>query len=247
MLKIVICDNDDKELKELELMMLNIFDNYVHIQKCNNYFKLQTLLFDEIREKVDIVLMNIKIGKDMGIDLANHIQKVFPYIQIAFISDLPEYAKDIFKASPAYFLLKPVRIGDLQEAMNRMIVRLNIKKHRVFIFETKREIFTLLVENICYIESEKRVVHFHMTENRVESGYGKMDEIEERLPDQFLRCHQSYIVNINYIFSFSRNCIVLDNEKIIPISRSKYKIVKNTLLNYLADEHVKTICASGVL
>ena len=247
MLSIIICDNEDKELTELELMTLNIFENCVHIQKCNNYFKLQTLLFDEIREKVDIVLMNIKIGKEMGINLANQIQRIFPYVQIAFISDSPEYAKDIFKANPAYFLLKPVNKNDLQEAMNRMISQLNIKKHRIFIFETKREIFPLLIENIRYVESEKRVVHFHMLENRVESGYGKIDEIEERLPIQFLRCHQSYIVNMNYIFSFSANSIVLDNEMTIPISRAKFKNVKNILFNYMESEHEKTINVDGSL
>ena len=236
---VILCDNRGEDLTILGEMIGEIWKNRVRIRECYNYFELQTLLFDEIGRKIDILFMNVKIGNNIGIDVAKQIQSIYPDIQIVFISESADYARLIFQADPSYFLLKPIKQEEIMEALKRLITQQKTKKQKVFMLETKKGIYSLLIESIRYIESEKRVIRFFLTEERVESEYGKMNEIEEKLPYQFLRCHQSYIVNMNKIKFFSGKEIVLDNNVTLPISRPKYKQVKDKLMQYLSNDQVQ--------
>lgn len=236
MVDVILCDNRGEDLTILGEMISEILKNRVRIRECYNYFALQILLLNEIGKKVDILFMNVKIGNDIGIDVAKQIQSFNPDIQIVFISECADYARLIFQANPSYFLLKPIKQEEIMEALKHLITKQKMKKHKVFIFETKKGIYSFPIESIRYIESEKRVVRFFLTEDRVESEYGKMNEIEEKLPYQFLRCHQRYIVNMDKIQFFSGKKIVLDNNLTLPISRPKYKQVKDKLMHYLSNE-----------
>ena len=59
-----------------------------------------------------------------------------------------------------------------------------------------------------------------------------MTEITDRLPDYFVRCHQSYTVNINAIQSYNSCSIELDGEKQIPVSRSRRTNVQEAIKRY---------------
>ena len=66
--------------------------------------------------------------------------------------------------------------------------------------------------------------------------YMKMDELEKILPEYFLRCHKSYIVNMNQILSLSSEGIVLESGKKLPVSRAKYREAKRRFLTYFNGE-----------
>ncbi|MPM57144.1 hypothetical protein SDC9_103965 [bioreactor metagenome] len=51
--------------------------------------------------------------------------------------------------------------------------------------------------------------------------YDKLDELEKNLPSFFVRIHQRYLVNLNYVSSVESNKLVINNE-ILPISRGRY-------------------------
>ena len=54
-----------------------------------------------------------------------------------------------------------------------------------------------------------------------------MNELEKDLnPQSFIRCHNSYIVNINYIAKLYREHVILKNDKSIPISRKYSKKIR---------------------
>ncbi|MFN6037952.1 MAG: LytR/AlgR family response regulator transcription factor, partial [Bacteroidota bacterium] len=57
---------------------------------------------------------------------------------------------------------------------------------------------------------------------------GTLKYIEEKLPNNFMRVHNSYLVNIDKISAIESNCIIL-NKKPIPVSRSNWKILNQRL------------------
>lgn len=82
----------------------------------------------------------------------------------------------------------------------------------------------IFLEHVQYFVSDKRKIKAVFgKEHEAIEFYMKMSELEERLVHAgFLRCHQSYLVNIHQILYWDSNNITLtDNEK-IPVSR-KYK------------------------
>ena len=64
----------------------------------------------------------------------------------------------------------------------------------------------------------------------------KISEIEELLPSEyFVRCHRSYIVNVKYIKSILKNHVLLEDGVEIPISRGKYKEIKDAFINDICE------------
>lgn len=51
----------------------------------------------------------------------------------------------------------------------------------------------------------------------------------------FIRCHRSYIVNLKYIKSITKDNVILESSIKIPISRGRYKEVNDTFINYICE------------
>lgn len=89
------------------------------------------------------------------------------------------------------------------------------------------------VEEIAYIESLQKKTLFYQTNETFQSMY-TLKELAQLLPNQFLRIHRSYIVNIKEITEISRDfsstiLITLKNGAVLPVSQSYTGIVRKTL------------------
>ena len=87
--------------------------------------------------------------------------------------------------------------------------------------------WVLEYDRILYFESrDKRV--FVNTADREIAFYDTLDHLQEKLPEQFLRCHRSFIVNRKRIqqIQLAKNRIILQGEYEIPVSRTCRKAVK---------------------
>lgn len=102
---------------------------------------------------------------------------------------------------------------------------------KILIF-TKKEIVCFDVEKLSHITSSGRISTFHSGGTAVEL-YIKLDDVMKLLPDCYLRCHQSNIVNMNDIKVFAGNTVTLSDGTDIRISKSRYRQAKEKFLNYI--------------
>ena len=63
----------------------------------------------------------------------------------------------------------------------------------------------------------------------------KLSDMEKLLPEYFLRCHQSYLVNMDRIRKFTLDGIVLIDGRVIPVSRARYTETKDKFLKNLGE------------
>lgn len=81
-------------------------------------------------------------------------------------------------------------------------------------------------QEVCYIERKKRITRIYL-ENGEEYTALKLLEMEQYLDKKkFVRCHNSFIVNLDWVHVFSRSEFLLRNDEVIPISRSRYESVR---------------------
>ena len=73
------------------------------------------------------------------------------------------------------------------------------------------------------------------SERRYHTIYKKLDEIQEELPPYFLRCHQSYLVNMNYIKRADKEFELVTGD-IISIRQRDLKRIRSVYLDYLAGQ-----------
>lgn len=88
--------------------------------------------------------------------------------------------------------------------------------------------------DILYFESRLRVVVMHAKRQTVEF-YAKLNDVLPRLPPVFIRCHQSYIVNMDQIRQLdkaARQCVLTSGER-IEISKSRYGEIAGQYEQYI--------------
>lgn len=91
---------------------------------------------------------------------------------------------------------------------------------------------SLDVDEIIYIETNRHKNIFHL-KDRTYSIYKKLGEIEEELKDQnFLRVHQSFLVNMRYIERINSYILTLTTGTEISVPKSRYQEVKRRYALY---------------
>lgn len=178
--------------------------------KIYKYTKLEEFKGDckkGILQKINAIYIDIKIDSLNGIEIARKIQQENPKIKIIYMTAYSQYSEAIFKTKPTYLLLKPIKKEQIKKSLERALQEEKQNKS-IKTFNIKGKIFNIEVEKIKYIESNKRVVIIY-EEDLKRRIYGKLDEIEEMLSSNFVRCHQSYIVNLEYVRELNTHEFVL--------------------------------------
>ncbi len=233
-MRIGICDDDKLVAGALaeELRDLYAFD--IAIVAFDTAFSLLTYIEDEKNEPLDILFLDIRLREQNGVRVAMEIQEFWPEIQIIFSSGYPEYAQDIFQIEPVYFLLKPFDRESMKRAVDRAVRRMEEAGHEIVRICTQGEMVALRLRDVDYIESNRHQLKIWCGE-RCHELYGTLTSFAEKLPDSFLRCHQSYLVNIHKIRRMNADTIELFNGRLLPVSRSRYRQTREALLRYTAN------------
>lgn len=182
--------------------------------KIYKYTKLEEFKGDckkGILQKINAIYIDIKIDSLNGIEIAQKIQQENPKIKIIYMTAYSQYSEAIFKTKPTYLLLKPIKKEQIKKSLERALQEEKQNKS-IKTFNIKGKIFNIEVEKIKYIESNKRVVIIY-EEDLKRRIYGKLDEIEEMLPSNFVRCHQSYIVNLEHVRELNTHEFVLHTRR----------------------------------
>lgn len=236
MIRIAICDENFRTLEMLEKMIKGTLGNEVSVSLHNNVFSLTTYVCEERKGIVDAVYIDINAGKNGGISTAESLLKDYPNIKIIFISDDVENAKDIFRINPIYFLTRPYEEEYVKDSLYKIIQIVDEESAELLTIgnpESRKGKSIVLLKDIYYIESQKRVINIHFF-NGFSTYYYKLDEVEKKLKKNFLRTHQSYIVNLDKVKNLVEDGLLLYGGTVVPISRSRYKDVVSTVRNYLS-------------
>lgn len=133
---------------------------------------------------------------------------------------------ELLLLKPSGYILQP----DNSQAVNRLLDRvvhflIYKEKGQYFLFRYENDYIRIPYSDISYFESRAKKVTLHLYNSpKVYYITAKLDDIQTAVPHFFMRCHQSFLVNMKHIRCFDREnkkIIVLPNEDIL-ISRRKY-------------------------
>lgn len=234
MYKIGICDDREDVLETISNMIEEVLIDPAEVFQFSSVKKLEEYYLRY--GKCDILIMDIQVDEQDGIDIARRIQETYSDTKIIFITDCLEKAESIFYADPLAFLVKPVEKCRLKEALDKAVQKIEEENEDYVSFASRNKIVRVRCNDIYYVESDRRLLHIHGKELKQEI-YGKLDEFLAAAPSGFLRSHKSYAVNMNKIKSFSADGIELCDGRIIPVSRPKYKEARESFLRFCGGGH----------
>lgn len=234
MIKIAICDNNPTVLAQLDKMIREICPKENHIFSFSDASSLIDHIEDYSDEEFDIVITDIRMPNQNGIEMAKKLKQYHPRIQLIFITAYAEYIQDVFSVNPIYFIMKPINVEKLSEALNKAIYEAEVSSHRTLDIISQNKALRIRHDEIKYIESRMRTVTVHELRRNTEFNM-KLDELENKLPSSFIRCHKSYLVNMNTVRSISNNRLELFTGETIPIAKAKYPKIKQKILQYFGE------------
>ncbi len=234
MLNIAICDDDTIILEHMgELIKKEVGDEHKISMHCNGY-ALELYVDETIKGNLDVLFIDIDLVTLNGIEIAKRLKMKYPHIKIIFVTGHINYAQNIFESQPTYFLTKPIQRDKLALAISMAKQSLENDIRRTISFTAKGYVVKVMLNNVKYIESSRRTAIVHESDIDREV-YERLNEIERRLPDNFLRCHQSYIVNMDRVRHLNMYCFLLNSGEKIPVSQSQYNHAKKIFMKYLGD------------
>ena len=189
----------------------------------------------KLGKPIDILIMDIRLSNANGIELAKQVKRVYPHTAVIFISAYLEYAPFVYEVDHVYFIYKKNTLHRFPKALAKAINHYHNKERNILPIHWKKEVILLSISDIIYIEREGRKTNIIMCDEE-QAVYQKIDDIMKQLPeDLFIRIHHSFIINFDYIRSFSRDKIIMKNGKELPVSRSYEKTAKEKIY-HLMDE-----------
>lgn len=229
MLRVSICDDDVATLSQLEELVRQYLDpGELCLATYSGYGEFLTT-----RQYVDLLFMDIDLGDGCGIELAKEVKKTDSGTCVIFVTAHPEYVEESFEVESVYFLVKPIRPDSFRRAMERAMERLAAERQKSRLTVTfQNRVSAVALRDISYIEFSVRSATIHAG-TRVLRTYEKLSSLQQRVDSRFIQCHKSYLVNMDYVIGFQGNTLELCGGVEIPVSQSRAKVTRETLLHHL--------------
>jgi len=208
MLNFVICDDSKNAVNRIEKMLDSIFiNNSLDGQIVFSSTKPSDLLNYVNTNPIDVAILDIDLKDNIsGLDIAEKIRLKNKNVYLIFITGHLEFGLMAYKYKTFDYISKPLTIERLEETILRLFDDTYEDKNRYIKLDNDK---TIIPENnIRFIQKDGMKLIFH-TDTRDYVTYNSFNKIQHTLPTQFIRCHKSYIVNINKItdINMSNNTI----------------------------------------
>ncbi len=189
----------------------------------------------------DLVFLDIEMPVINGFTLLQ--QLTYKNFELIFVTAYDHYAIKAIRYSALDYLVKPVEIDDLKNAVNRAIEKMNqsapnnqlelllenmisekLKFKRIAIPATQGLQF-INISDIIFLEARINYTIFYLN-HRVKYTVSKtLKEFEDMLPTEtFFRIHNSYIINKNFVEKYIRGeggQVILSNGTMLDVSKRK--------------------------
>ncbi len=243
-MKIVVCDDNTKDLVQLENLLLNYDKNYLDSRFEIEKYSDAALLSKKIKtnDLADIYILDIIMSKISGIDLGDEIRKRDTRPAIIYVTTSDEFALDAYDIHAVRYLLKPLDKETFFEALDYALSSQDGKKGAPFLIKTKNGLMSVPHEQIEYIENSSRKLQVHLTKNEVITSIFIRKSFEEEIKDlemdrNFLHVHKSFLINMKHVKRINRYEITMDSGAIIPVSRKSTLDVKKEYLAFVSQQY----------
>lgn len=234
MLNFIICDDEIHMLNKLTLLfekafIKNDFDAKI-VLKTSNYKELISFMSSNL---VNVVVLDIefKNSKINGLNIAEEIRKINKDCYIIFITSHFEYVMEAYSYKTfAYLFKNSLSVDTLCDTLNRLFDDISGTSTKFLKIDNKGTFIDL--NDVHFIEKHGMKLIYHTSHSTIDT-YNSFSKIEPCLPENFVRCHKSFIANVNNIvhISLADSSVIFKNDEICYIG-PKYKSLFMEVINY---------------
>ncbi|MDR2223202.1 MAG: LytTR family DNA-binding domain-containing protein [Flavobacteriaceae bacterium] len=235
-MKVYVLEDEKNILSYIVSLLVDI--PYVQLVGCSGELSKARKEIQE--QQPDLILADIQLKDGNSFALLQELEEV----KVIFITAFNHYAIQALNIGAFAYLLKPIDEQEFKETIERCYQKQEQFKYvkqqaevasNYMIQDTVKRIalrnfdYTQIVciDDIIYCQSDKGYTTFYLKDGNKIMVSKVLKEYVNLLPEQqFIRCHQSYLVNVNYISKyFKEGSIELLNKQLIPVSERKKEVI----------------------
>lgn len=218
MVKIGICDDEPEMRKPLR----QILEQVLQLQGVE-YLISESESGEELTAgisclDIDILFLDIEMRSLDGIETAKLLRKKGMKSIIIFVTAYPDFVFQGYEVHAFHYILKPYRKEKIEEVLRQALHELDLSKEQYFVIEQKARVIRIPLSQTIAFQSDRRKVEALLEEDFV-AFYGRIDEVCRELPSCFIRIHNRYIVNLNYVTTLEKDRCILGSRS-FPVSRA---------------------------
>lgn len=210
-------------------------------QACNGEEGLNSIL----KHLPDVVFIHLN---DHALEYFQMIRELYQYIKdipvLIGISESKNYAYEAIKNNFFDYWLLPYNEFDIRKTVMRLVKQLPEKKEsHTLCLKSYKDFQYLDTDEILYLKADNNTTDFHMKDGSTISAFKTLKTFETKLPSNFIRVHQSYIINVNYVsrINYGKSiCALKTNNTQLPFSKS-YKENIDDLKKLLSKNTISTL------
>ncbi|WP_425446525.1 LytR/AlgR family response regulator transcription factor [Dethiothermospora halolimnae] len=236
-LNVVICG--DKPIQ------LGVIESYINKMDLNEKIDITRVYSGKSLNKImktnriDVIFLDVEMEERKGIELGECIREENKDVIIILISEYKDYAFEAFKIKALDYMIKPITEKKLQEVMKEVINNIKEKSYlkniyNVFTLKEGEKYIKLSYDEIYFFEKSLQKIRIHTQKDKYEI-YGTLKSLKQQLDnDNFIQCHQGYIINRTKICEYNRREVyVEDIDEYVPVSKRFNKKIKQVVFDDL--------------
>lgn len=234
----IIIDNDPITVRKIQIAFES-FNNYICVGVANNTDEGLDLILERMPT---LVFLNIEIPR------TNTEKTMFSVIDTLrkYMDDLPrfivlaetiDYAIESIRNNVLDYMLKPFETNLLRRTLFRLQKEGKPKPNNTLCFKSYGDYKFVNMDEVVYLKADNNTTDFMMNSGKIVSAFKSLKYFQETLPKNFVRIHNSYIVNIHFVsrIHFGKSTCSMKNSNLhIPFSKSyrnRVEFLKDNLSN----------------
>lgn len=194
-----------------------------------------------LKEKPNLIFIDMDAFSETPFDFVNEIRQ---YIEVSphfiAISKTKDHAYKALKLDFIDYLLLPLSELEIRKAVLKFQKMHSCKKKKILCLKSYKDYQYLDTNEILYLKADNNTTEFHIKDNKIVHAYKTLKVFENKLPDNFLRIHKSYIVNTDYIIRINygkQHCTIKHSgQHPIPFTKTylnNIELIKDSLTETL--------------
>lgn len=235
MLHFAICEDEAHFAADL-LGMIEAYAQESAVEIRVSHFKNGLDLVDPYQTGYDLIFLDIQMDLMDGLQAAERIRELDPTVAIIFLTSLAQYALEGYKYQATNYILKPIKYARLKLELDQWRRTYNGQTQDFIVVKNDQGSYKIPHQTLKFIDTYDRKVKVH-TETEEILSTKKLKDYESELPTScFARCHNSFLVNLNFVKRVEQLEIQLLSGESLPISQPRRKQFMKSLTEYWGNQ-----------
>lgn len=222
------------------MQLMRQFDGLHCVATTNSTRHLENLILTHLPE---LLILDLDQNCDRTLlEFAALYRYVDSMPKLIGVSENSTHAYKALKAGFFDYWLLPITEFELRKSMMRFKKESNENCTKTICLQSYKDYHYINTDTILYLKSDNNTTDFFLQDGRIISAYKTLKIFEESLPDNFIRVHQSYIVNVNHVsrINYGKSTFSVTNDTSgLPFSKS-YKSQIDGLKEILSKNAIYT-------